>query len=295
MNMKKFFLIYNEGSSSNSMASILTEIIPTYQKAGILLTTFCLNLGEKEDFLPILKKGSYEGILISGGDGSIHSVLSFLLNHDIDLPVGLIPAGTCNDLSNSLGLPKNNLEAALIPLKNNIKTIDIGLINNDRFFFSSCAGGYFMPDDIDKSPNFFKKLIKKFAYYIRAALRFNRFKPFNVKITMNDEVYELKAMMFGIATGSQVAGFGNILKQAELDDGLLDIFVIDNVSYLQAHKIVLDIIRGKFIEHKRVHYLKGTSLRIEGPNSLPIVFDGEPGNTLPLDISVSEKRIKIFY
>ena len=294
MKMKKFFLIYNKDSSSDNMSSILTDIIPAYQEKGIIVTSFCLNVGEKNDFLPLLKNDGYSGVLISGGDGTVQSVISFLLRHGIDLPIGLIPAGTCNDLANSLGLPKNNKEAALVALNNDIMTIDIGVVNKESFFFSSCAGGYFMPDNTDYSPNFFKKVIKKFAYYARAALRFNCFKPFELNISIDGELHKFKAMMFGIATGSQVAGFGNILKQAKLDDGFLDIFVIDDCSYLQAHRIIIDIIRGKFVEHKRVHYFRGTSIYIDGPNTLPVVFDGEEGDKLPLSVDISKARVRIF-
>ena len=294
MKMKKFFLIYNKDSSSDNMSSILTDIIPAYQEKGIIVTSFCLNVGEKDDFLPLLKNDGYSGVLISGGDGTVQSVIGFLLRHGIDLPIGLIPAGTCNDLANSLGLPKNNKEATLVPLNNDIMTIDIGVVNKESFFFSSCAGGYFMPDNTDYSPNFFKKVIKKFAYYARAALRFNLFKPFELSISIDGELHKFKAMMFGIATGSQVAGFGNILKQAKLDDGFLDIFVIDDCSYLQAHRIIIDIIRGKFVEHKRVHYFRGTSVYIDGPNTLPVVFDGEEGDKLPLSIDISKARVRVF-
>lgn len=292
--MKKFFLIYNKDSGSDNTSSILTDIIPAYQEKGIIITSFCLNIGVKDDFLPTLRNDDYSGILISGGDGTIQSVISFLLKNGIDLPIGLIPSGTCNDLANSLSLPKNTKDAALVPLRNEIKTIDIGLIGEDNFFFSSCAGGYFMPDAVDNAPNFFKKVAKKFAYYARAALRFNRFKPFALDITIDGVKHEFKAMMFGIATGSQIAGFGNLLKSAELDDGLLDVFIIDNCSYLHAHRIIIDIIRGKFTSHKRVHYFKGTSIKIEGSDSVPVVFDGEEGNRLPLEISISEARVKMF-
>lgn len=294
MKMKKFFLIYNKDSGSDNMSSVLTDIIPTYQKNGIIVTSFCLNVGERNDFLPFLKNDGYSGILISGGDGTVRSVISFLLKHDINLPIGLIPAGTCNDLANSLGIPKNNKEAALIPLNNEIITIDIGVVNKKSFFFSSCAGGYFMPDNTDYSLNFFKKVIKKFAYYVKTALRFNRFKPFDLNISIDGDLYKFKAMMFGIATGSQIAGFDNILKQAKLNDGFLDIFIIDNCSHLQANRIIIDIIRGKFIEHKHVHYFRGTSVYIDGLNTLPVVFDGEEGDKLPLSVSISKARVKVF-
>ena len=62
--MKKFFLIYNKDSSSDNTSSILTDIIPAYQERGIIVIPFCLNVGEKEDFLPLLQTGGFSGVLV---------------------------------------------------------------------------------------------------------------------------------------------------------------------------------------------------------------------------------------
>ncbi len=293
MVLERYLLIYNRASGSDSINSLLTEIVPIYQEHGIILTPFCLNLGSKEDFLPLLKNKEFSGVLISGGDGSIRSVLSFLLDNDIDLPVGILPAGTCNDLANSLGLPRNIKEAALIPLKGKKLSIDVGVINEDTYFFSSCAGGYFMPATYN-TPVSAKKNIKQFAYYFKAATKFTSIKPFDLSIVVDGTLHKINAIMFAIGTGSQIAGFNNILNEAELTDGKLDLFIIEDCSYIELPNIVFNIFRGQFSNQKHVRFFQAESFYIDGPLNLPIVFDGEKGERLPLAIEVSKKRITLF-
>ena len=293
MILERYLLIYNRASGSDSINSLLTEIVPIYQEQGIVLTPFCLNIGSKEDFLPLLKNSEFNAILISGGDGSIRSVLSFLLNNDIDLPVGILPAGTCNDLANSLGLPKNIKDAALVPLRGKKLAIDVGVINNETYFFSSCAGGYFMPATYN-TPARAKKNIKQFAYYFKAATKFTSIKPFDLSIVIDGTLHKFSAIMFAIATGSQIAGFNNILDEAELTDGKLDLFIINDCSYFELPNIVFNIFRGQFSNQKHVRYFQAESFYIDGPMNLPIVFDGEKGERLPLSIEVSKKRITLF-
>lgn len=53
----------------------------------------------------ILKEEDFDYVVVSGGDGTVNSIASILLDNNIDIPVGVIPAGTCNDFARSLNIP----------------------------------------------------------------------------------------------------------------------------------------------------------------------------------------------
>lgn len=291
--MKKYLLIYNRKSGSDHITELIADLLPLYQAEGILLVPFCLNMGSKRDFLPLLEKGEFSGVLISGGDGSIRSVISFLIRNGIFLPIGILPAGTCNDLANSMGLPRNLMDAARIPLKGKTLKLDVGLVNGTHYFFSSCAGGYFMPATYE-TPAHAKKNIKQFAYYFKAATQPAAFRPYDFQITMDGILHKMRGIMFGFATGSQIAGFSNILNEASLTDGKLDLFVIGDCSYLELPGILFNILRGNFTEQKHVRYFQGTSFRIDGPLNLPVVLDGDEGPALPLEVEIAPLHIEVF-
>ena len=293
MNYKNVMLIYNKEAGSNKIESILAQMILTYKKKGFLIIPFCLNTSPKEDILTLLKNNHYAKIIISGGDGSINSIISFLLKNEIIIPIGILPAGTCNDLANSLGLPKNIKKASIIPLKNKTLPIDIGRVNNSDYFFSSLAGGYFTEISY-KTPTTVKKNLKQFAYYFKTAIQFSNFKPFSLKVIIDDQIIEKDVLMFAFSTGTQVAGFKNIIQDASLNDGKLDFFLIKVCSYFELPAILFNIMTGQFTESKYVTYFQGKSFHLEGAADVPIVFDGNKGISFPLTVKVVKEKISLF-
>lgn len=293
MNYKNVMLIYNRESGSNNIENILPQMVLSYQEKGFLIIPFCLNVSSKEDCLPLLKKNYYTKIIISGGDGSINSVISFLIKNEIFIPVGILPAGTCNDLANSLNLPKNIKKSSIIPLKNKTLPIDVGRINHSHFFFSSLAGGYFAKMSYT-TPTATKKKIKQFAYYIKTATQFSNFKPFRLKVTIDDQIIEEDVLMFAFSTGTQVAGFKNIIQDASLNDGKLDLFLIKAYSCFELPAILFNIIIGKFTESKYVSHFQGESFHLEGASDVPIISDGDKGISLPFTVEVIKEKISLF-
>ncbi|AMP21170.1 hypothetical protein AZF37_08370 [endosymbiont 'TC1' of Trimyema compressum] len=293
MDYKNVMLIYNREAGSNKIESVLPQMVLAYQKKGFLMIPFCLNISSKEDILPLLKNNNYAKIIISGGDGSINSIISFLLRIEIFVPIGILPAGTCNDLANSLGLPKNIKKASMIPLKNKTLPIDIGRVNNSHYFFSSLAGGYFTEMSY-KTPTAAKKNLKQFAYYFKTATQFSSFKPFSLKATIDGQVIEKDVLMFAFSTGTQIAGFKNIIHDASLNDGKLDLFLIKVCSYFELPAILFNIMAGQFTESKYVTHFQGESFHLEGATDVPIVFDGDKGISLPLTVEVIKEKISLF-
>lgn len=291
--LKKALLIYNTESGSDQMASLLPLLIQEYQEKEILLVPYCLNITPLFKLKQLLMKEEYAMILISGGDGTVRSTLSFLLNNHFHIPVGIIPSGTCNDLANSLEIPKEIYEAARIPLKNNIEHIDIGHINGKDYFFSSLAGGYILQVAYN-TPTQAKKNLKQFAYYLRAAFDLGNLKPYTLKFSVDNHYHEMDTLMFAFSTGSQVAGFKNIVHTASLHDGKLDFFVIKKCSILDLTTILFSIVTGKFTENEYVSYFQGKHFTLDGPSDLALTYDGDIGGHLPLTVDTLEQTMEFF-
>lgn len=293
MDLKKVLLIYNRESGSDKIETLLPQMLLAYQKKGFLLVPFCLNISSKEDFLPLLKNESYSKILISGGDGTINSIISFLLTNNIYVPIGILPSGTCNDLANSLGLPKNIKKASLVPLKNKALPIDIGSVNDSHYFFSSLAGGYFTEMSY-KTPTAAKKNLKQFAYYFKTATQFSSFKPFSLKASIDGNLVEKDVLMFALTTGKQIGGFKDIMHDASLVDGKLDLFLIKDCSYFELPSILFNVMTGQFTESKYVSHYQGESFYLEGAAEVPVVFDGDKGISLPLKVDILKENVSLF-
>lgn len=293
MSLEKVLLIYNRESGSNNIEHLLPRLLIAYQEEEAFLVPYCLNIGGSEALLELLEEQLFTKLLISGGDGSINSILSMILRNNIKIPVGLLPSGTCNDLSNSLGLSKKILEAGLVPLKNKVLAVDIGCINDEKYFFSSLAGGYFI--DLAYTTNTLaKKGLKQFSYYLKGALKLWRVKPFPITFTVDGVEYNENCILFAFSAGSQIGGFKNILYNASLVDGKLDFFVIKKCSLFKLTTILFRIMTGDFTDHKYVSYFQGESFTVDGPENLLLVHDGELGKSLPLKVDILKKKIDLF-
>ena len=101
--MEKILLIYNPNSGKKNIASHLDKIVDIFESAGKLITLYRIDEKNRMSMEEIIQNGSFDGIVVCGGDGSVNSVASMILKNGVDIPLGIIPNGTCNDFSRSLG------------------------------------------------------------------------------------------------------------------------------------------------------------------------------------------------
>ena len=115
------------------MKDRLDFIIGRFQKYGYQIVPFrSENLQKLERaFLDI--HDDYEAVCISGGDGTLSSVVNMMASKKIDMPIGIFPFGTANDFATHLNIPRNLGACCDIVKSGNIKKLDIGKVNNSYF------------------------------------------------------------------------------------------------------------------------------------------------------------------
>lgn len=149
--MEKAILIYNPLSGDRSITNRIDHIIGRFQKEGILLQPFRITEDENNDLKNVLKQNKYKYIIASGGDGTLNYVSNFILKLGLSVPLGVIPSGTCNDFASMLNISSDLDENIDTILAGKTVKVDVGLINGQDYFLSSCAGGVFV--DVSYSTN----------------------------------------------------------------------------------------------------------------------------------------------
>ena len=233
----------------------------------------------------------YDTIFAMGGDGTVNKVLPYIINTDKIL--GIIPCGTANLLAAKLGLSsglKNNLK---IIEKQNIKSIDIMNINGNLSALR-CGLGY-DSDIICKTPQSLKNRFGYFAYFIAGIIFALRLKEKEYKITFDNETRKIKASNIIFANASNM--FKNLVSvgnNTQLDDGLMDIFILKTTNLVIFYFELLSILLGIRKNNKRAEYLKAKKVKIEN-NWLACHIDGEKKNLKDdINITVIEKAVKVF-
>ena len=105
--MRKVKFIYNPFSGEKEILKYLDYLINSYQKNLLQLYHIDLDLIEiyQEAFADI--DDTFDHIFISGGDGTVNEVVNGMKKLNIDLPIGVIPAGTANDFAHVIGMPQS--------------------------------------------------------------------------------------------------------------------------------------------------------------------------------------------
>lgn len=129
--LRKFILVYNPISGDASFKFKLDNVIEAFQKKDCIIIPLRVSNDQESDaFIMLVKEIAVDGIIVSGGDGTIHSVINNMLKQEIDLPLGIIPSGTSNDFAVYLQLDKNIDTCVETITKGQRKRIDVGKVND---------------------------------------------------------------------------------------------------------------------------------------------------------------------
>lgn len=291
--MNKAIFIYNPLSGNRSIAKRLDYIMGRFMDCGILLQPYRIQEDAEKKLPEVLEKGDYSLAVVSGGDGTISSVLNTILKCGVKLPIGVIPAGTCNDFARSLEIPKDLNKCLDIILGGNTIDVDVGLINDEKYFLNTCGGGSFVDVSFSTS-NEMKKNLGPLSYYLKALTEVSNIKPFKARVTTESEVVEEDLLLFLIINGRHAAGFSNLVKDADFSDGLMDIILIKHCLHIDMAGMLLKVLRDDLQKAKHVITLKAKECTIESLGNVAITIDGEKGNGLPIKVEFLQKALTVF-
>lgn len=292
--MKKIRLIYNKSAGQNKSGEIISEVIGKLSENGFEVTAFRASRENAcEDFVAETPNDTY-GIVIAGGDGTINTVVNFMMKYNIKVPIGIIPAGTSNDLAFHMGLYGDVEKSIDKIIEGNIEGVDIGKVN-DIYFVNILAAGMFSGTS-QKTDKRLKNILGHASYFITAAKEPFEQRPFKVKIETEEGVLEETVVVIMVFNGSSVGRIDLFSDNSSIQDGLLDIVILRKGKMAETLKILSEFEDSKFVENDNIVYLKENKFKItllEGSCTCTDV-DGDKGPDFPLDIECVESGIQMF-
>lgn len=289
-------LIYNPMAGQRLFRNHLDRFIETFQKKGYEVRTHrTMGVGDFSNFLTSRDMSGCEALIVAGGDGSVNQVVNAMLKLDLDIPLGVVPAGTANDFAVHVGLPMDQLEAIDKLAEMNIAQVDVGKAN-DQYFINVCCGGLFsnISQNIDIEV---KNTIGKLAYYIKGVQQLPNFTKLKLELTYEEGRIIEDFYLFLLLNGSSAGGFNKLGKDANISDGKMDFVGIKACHIGEIPTLFRKILLGEHLLDKNVMYFQSSKLNIrclEGVRGFEQTdIDGEVGPAFPLDIEVLNKRLKI--
>lgn len=236
--------------------------------------------------------GSRFDIIVSvGGDGTINEIINGMPG--LEKPLAVIPIGTGNDFARSCCIPHDEIKTALeIMLQEDIRTVDVGLVENRRFINAMGLGYEGKVNAVGHQLGMVKGALK---YNIAIGFVFCTYRRVPVSFRCPEYRHDGLVFLASIGNGWNVGGGIRLTPHALLDDGLLDVCFIKDISRLRIAANLRRLKDGSLPELPEVDYFKTREIEIESAQPLMVHLDGEQFEPIPnrMKISLLPKAQKI--
>ncbi|MFH1320651.1 MAG: diacylglycerol kinase family protein [Bacteroidota bacterium] len=234
-----------------------------------------------------------------GGDGTINEVVNGYMNSDESLrdnvTVGILPYGTGNDFSRTIGMRKDIEQLAEQIENDRIKPVDIGEVQYRSFAGETRTRYYINITDLGigglvvKTVNKSSKILGPYLTYNKAIIQsFLTFKHKKIRLTSDSFQWEGPILCLCMANGRYFGSGICIAPQADVSNGKIQIVIFGNMSLIDYIKNISRIRKGEILEHPEVRYEQVRSCRIEPLDPSPALPEGEGVPARRLSTSLRE-------
>ncbi len=229
-----------------------------------------------------------DAVVAVGGDGMVHLALQVVAG--TGTPLGIIPAGTGNDLATCLGLSTDPLVAADTVNAGSLRRIDAVRVG-ERWF--GCVLGAGFDSVVNERANRLTWPRGGARYNLAIALELPRFKPLPFVLTLDGEEWRTDAMLVALGNAQSYGAGIRITPDARLDDGLLDVCVLAPLSKLEFVRTLPKARTGRHVEHPAVTIRRARVVTLDSPGVVAYA-DGERMGPLPLTCETVPGAVQVF-
>jgi YegS/Rv2252/BmrU family lipid kinase len=229
-------------------------------------------------------------VIVGGGDGTLNAVVDSLV--EANLPLGILPLGTANDLARTLNLPLTMKGACDVIAKGNLKSIDLGRVNG-KYFFNVASIGLSV-DITEKLSRGMKRRWGILAYGITALQVISSTRRFRATIKVDDHVFHVKTIQIAVGNGRYYGGGLAIAESAAIDDQKLDLYSIELKHWWQIFPLIWRLPKGHHHQLDWVRSIEGKEIEIYTRKSYNINTDGEITTISPAKFQVVPHGLKVF-
>lgn len=233
-------------------------------------------------------------LAVMGGDGMMHlgvnTVASRLRPDGTPTRLGLIPAGTGNDLCRGIGLPADPVRAAEVIVVGRTKKIDLLRIGN-TYVGGVVATGF--DAMVNHRANNLPWPKGSLRYPLAALSELRVFDPLDYRIVVDGDTRTLPAMLIAVGNTPSYGGGMQICPGADPTDGLLDVTIIHPVSRIKLLRLLPQMYSGKFAKDPAVERFRARRVEIDGAG-LVAFGDGEMIGAAPISVETVPDAVTVF-
>lgn len=286
-------LIYNPSAGKEAVRDSLPDILDLLEQGGYeVSTTMTHGINEATEAAKQACLDEFDYIFAAGGDGTINEVINGLAAMEYRPTLGILPAGTTNDLARALHLPRDLRMACEVITQRNTMPLDVGKISDDCYFINIAGCGR-LTEITYEVPSKLKTHLGQMAYYVKGLEKLPFLKPIHLEINSPNFNYDGNVMLCLIANSNSVGGFEKLAPHASLSDGLFDVIVAMPCSLPELIRLATMAMRGEHTQSEKVIYFQTDRISVKTNEHVDLNLDGEYGGPLPRDFHCLKHHINV--
>ena len=282
--MKKAVFLYNTQSGKGRIAASVDAICDVFREHGYDIRPQGIDFAKN----PFDGNETIDLMVAAGGDGTVNYVVNSMKRKGLDIPVGVVPAGTANDFAGALGMSRTPLEAARQIAGGTEQRVDCGRVNG-LYFVNIFSFGLFTTTS-QRTPDERKHKIGKLAYIIEGVKEFASMHAVPLELTADGEKSAVDSLIVLIFNGETAGGF-RLARRSSLRDGQFDCIVLEKRDIFTTLWTMLRYLAGG--NPKRIRQLRARTLDIVSPVDEPTDVDGQKGARFPLHVECLAGELRV--
>lgn len=287
---REIALLTNPTSGRGKGARYREVALPRLRDAGLVVRN--LEGRDADEALDLAKASVADGVealVVCGGDGLVHLAAQVLA--DTGVPLGIIPAGTGNDVARYFDLPrKDPLAAADRVIGSRVRTIDLAR-SGSRHFVTVLAAGF--DAIVNERANEMTWPRGQMRYNLATVAELRTFRPLSFTLDLDGTLLQRDAMLVAVGNGTSYGGGLRITEGAVLDDGLLDVVIINTMTKGRLVRTYPKLFSGTHTEEPEYEHHRVRSVTVVAPGVVAYA-DGERFGALPLTITCAPGALAVF-
>ncbi|MBV8149752.1 MAG: lipid kinase [Candidatus Eremiobacteraeota bacterium] len=228
-------------------------------------------------------------VIGAGGDGTLSRLIPTALRWNV--PLGVVPFGTFNELARTLNVPLDPAQACLLIASAHTRPIDVARVNGIYYFSEASIGVSSRIARLQTPAG--KRRFGSLAIVLTTLQSLRYVRPMRVAVSFDGHSEHLKTIQLTVANSGRFGGFFNVAGAA-IDDGWLDLYSVEIDTALEAIGVAGAMLRGRRADAPGLRTYRSTRFVVSSRRRHHIRADGEPAGRTPATFEVLPKALRVF-
>ncbi|WP_313237343.1 diacylglycerol/lipid kinase family protein [Sporosarcina ureae] len=294
LHFNRALFVYNQAAGEEDTQLKLSQTLHVFAQAVDELIVLNTSSEKQLQQACVTYSDQVDLLIILGGDGTVHICINSIAPLATRPIIAILPGGTSNDFSRSLGVPQPLQDAATSILNGSIIKTDIGKVG--EHYFMNFWGTGLVTDTSENIKSDEKKRFGSISYMLSTLRTLNQTKPFRYKLQSRDTELEGEAILLFVLNGRFIGTTELPIASLSPIDGKLDVLIVRD-SNLAAFR-ELFALQNPNVENEHLtelEYIQVTALEIMQPIGNKVDMDGEIYEETAQQITVLPGHLRMIH